>query len=236
MGPLLRKVKILTWDLEFKGSENWKRELKIFPGYLLCFACKELGSPKVTVLSRRTYPGKSVLDDKALTKAIGDKLRDVDLHIVQYGSKVDFRFIQTKLLYYGLKPLPEPPVLVDTCVLARQKLALVSNSMRTQAEFFRLPEEKRKISAAQWYKAFALDKPSLKEVEKRCASDVRITEKLYLKLQPLITNHPMIYTEGCSVCGGFRFKSEGIRATAKRQYRRIYCKDCGTPAFKTVPR
>ena len=231
-----KKPKILIWDLEFKGTENWKKELKIFPGYLLCYAGKELGKPGVKILTRRQFRSKDILDDYQLVKAIGNELRDVDMHILQYGSKIDFKFMQTKLMYYNLPPLPEPPVMVDTCIVARQRLALVSNSMRTQAEFFKFPEEKMKITHEQWYKAFALDTPTMKIVEARCASDVRITEQLYLKLRHLMVNHPMIRTEGCAVCGGFSFKSEGTRATAKRMYRRLYCKNCGNPSFELIPR
>ena len=219
-----KEPKILVWDLEFKGSDNWRHELKIFPGYLLCYAGKELNNPEVKVLSRRQFPGKTVNDDRALVRAIGNELRDVDCHVFQYGTKIDFRFIQTKLLQYGFRTLPEPPVFIDTCTVARQKLALSSNSMRTQAEFFKLREKKRSITRQEWDRAFALEDSVLKLVEARCASDVRITEQLFHRLKKLVHNHP-VYK---------RFWNNGIRATAKTQYRRKHCKNCGVANFEVL--
>lgn len=230
----MRKPKILVWDLEFKGSENYKKELKIFPGYIICFCCKELGVSKITTYSALTHPGKDIMDDRALVRAIGDHLRDADLHVFQYGTKVDFRFIQTKLLQYGLKPLPEPPCMVDTCSVARAKLSLVSNSLRELARFFKLAEQKMDITHEQWYKAFIGDKETLKLVAKRCASDVRLTEEVYFKIRSLITNHPNLSLirgslTGCPNCGTEgRMRSSGIRATTRKIYRRLSCKKCGS--------
>lgn len=229
----LRQPKILTWDLEFKGTPNWKNELKIYPGYLLCFACKELDKNKSLIITRRDFPGKDVNDDKALTREILKVLRDVDMHIFHYGSKIDWKFIQTKALQYGFRPLPEPPVAIDTCTVARSKLAVVSNAMRSLADFFGL-QEKKKITHNQWNRAFALDKTILKLVEKRCLSDVEITEQFFHKLKSVIHNHPALYTQGCGGCGSLDFHIEGIRSTAKTQYRRRYCKDCGVPNFEVL--
>lgn len=222
-----KQPKIVIWDLEFKGSNNWRGELKIWPGYILCFAAKELGKPKTkTILSRRQYPGKDVNDDRALVKAILHHLHDVDLHIFHYGSKIDFRFIQTKALQYGFKPLPEPPVMIDTCTLARSKLALISNAMRNMAEFFGLTE-KKKISHSEWNKAFALENNIMKKVERRCMSDVEITEQFLKKLKPVLHNHPALYFKGCPACGSPSLRSDGLRSTTKTTYRRMSCKSCG---------
>lgn len=235
-----KEPKILIWDLEFKGTENYKKELKIHPGYIICFCCKELGKAEMTTFSALTHPGVTPLDDKALVKAIGDHLRDADLHIFQYGTKVDFKFIQTKLLSYGFDLLPDPPAVVDTWSVARSKLALVSNSLRELARFFKLKEQKLDITHEQWYLAFTGHKPTLKLIEKRCASDVRLTEQIYLKLRPLVSSHPHMgliqgSLTGCPNCGiSGKMQSRGLRATRHRLYRRLCCNSCGVTSQEPI--
>jgi DNA polymerase III epsilon subunit-like protein len=230
------KSKILIWDLEFKSSQNWKGNLKIYPGYIICFSCKELDKPGVTTYSALTHPGKNITDDKQLVKAIGEQLRDVDMFIFHYGRQCDWKFIQTKLLYYGFEPLPEPATSVDTCVIAQTKLALKSNSLSLLAEYLGLEEQKMPVDEATWYLAFIGDKKTLKLVEKRCESDVRLTEQVYKKLLPLCTNHPaiaklngkydQIVPRQCSNCGSKKTRSLGLRATPQSVYRRFMCLDC----------
>lgn len=188
----------------------------------------------MTTFSTLTHPGKTATDDRPLVKAIGGHLRQADVHIFQYGLKTDFKFIQTKLVHYGFEPLPSLPMIIDTHRIAKQKLSLVSNSLRELARFFKLKEQKMEITAEQWFLAFAGDKPTLRLIERRCASDVRVTEQVYLKLRALDTNHPNLSLlerndlTGCPNCGtSVPMLSNGIRATSKKVYRRFSCRVCG---------
>lgn len=237
-----KKPKILVWDLEFFASKNYNNQLKIYPGYLLVFACQELGKPKVTVISKRVFGGSTPTDDELLVRAIAPHLRDVDMHIFQYGWKTDFKFMQTRLLYHGLRALPEPPVYVDTCQLAQRKLALKSNSLESLARFFKLDEQKMPINEEQWHLAFAGHVPTMKLIEKRCASDVRLTGEVYKKLLELCDNHPSLYPsdpeEGpsCGACGETMVR-DGTRATRAKGHRQRYrCTCCGTHRDLPVPK
>lgn len=226
------KPRIFVWDLEFHATQTRWFGLKIYPGYIICFCCKELGKSKMTTLSMLTHPGKDPTDDRKLVRAIGNHLRQADLHIFHYGSSCDYKFIQTQLMKYGFPPLPHPPMMVDTCKVAQTKLGLKSNSLKTLAEFFKLPIQKMPMTEEEWYKAFAGDKRLLKKTERRCRSDVLITEKIYEKLRPLMTNHPDMSrligkTKGCPACSSLFRRANGLRASSKTTYRRVVCLNCG---------
>lgn len=235
---MVGKPKVLIYDLEFHASQNYKNQLKIEPGYIICFCCKVLGEPKMTTYSMRTHPGKTLTDDRNLVEAIGNHIRDADLHVYQYGNKTEYPFIQTKLLKYGFPPLPVPPVAIDTCKIAQEKLGLKSNSLASLARFFGLKEQKMPITEDQWHLAFAGDEKTMRLVEKRCASDVRLTEQIYLKLRPIISNHPAIYKlygsgEDCQACGG-TLNKWGKRPTGKKIYQRYKCTGCGMDELRPI--
>lgn len=240
--------KILVWDLEFRASQKYNGSLTIYPGYIICFSCKRLGENKVRTYSALTHPGNKITDDKNLVEAIGNELRDADIHVFHYGAKADFKFIQTKLLYYGFDRIPIPAAMIDTCKIAQQNLALKSNSLSMLAKFLGLPEQKMEITEDQWYDAFTGHAPTLKIIEKRCASDVRLTEEVYKRLKPLYPNHPMIrrvdflmqseYPQKCPDCGA-KTHSDGMVATAKTWKERWRCRQCGrcgsVPAREVKP-
>ncbi len=224
--------RILTFDLEFMASKTYKGDLKIAPGYLICGCVKELNNPKVITYSKLTHPGKGPTDDRDLVKAIGDEIRDADLLIVQYGGKIEIPFMQTLLLKYGLTSLPNPVNVVDTWQLAKSKLALKSNSLASLAQFFKLPKQKMPVTEEEWYLAFTGDKKLMKKVEKRCASDVILTEMVYKRLLPLCNTHPAIahiYGDrgNRGVCGGEKMEKRGFRVTVKQLYQRLQCSNCG---------
>lgn len=174
-----------------------------------------------------------MFDDKPLVKAIGDHLRDGYMHILQNGAEIDWKFIQTRLLKYGFEPLPWPPTIVDTCLVARRQLSLKSNSMRELCKFFNLPEEKDEVTEEEWWRAFGGDKSMLRKVEQRCAGDVRITEMIYEKELPLIP-HPkplpkdyaVVLPRFCAWCGSNRILNNGIRSTQNSQKNRFMCGKC----------
>jgi len=227
----VNKPKIYIWDLEFFASQNARHHLKIDPGYIIAFCCKELDKPKMTCFSMLSHPGKHPTDDSVLVKKIGEHLKEADIHVFHYGTNVDYPFINTKLLKYGL-PLVPSNNMVDTCKVAQRKLGLKSNSLASVARFFNLKEEKMPVTEDEWHLAFAGHKPTLKKVEQRCASDVRLTEEIYKRLRPVMDKHPHVglwggYQNSCPVCGSFKLVKNGTRMTVAKLTQRLMCSNCG---------
>ena len=234
----MNKPKIYIWDLEFFASQNAGHHLKIDPGYIIAFCCKELDKPKMTCFSMLSHPGKHPTDDSVLVKKIGEHLKEADIHIFHYGTNVDYPFINTKLLKYGL-PLVPSNNMVDTCKVAQRKLGLKSNSLASVARFFNLKEKKMPVTEDEWHLAFAGHKPTLKKVEQRCASDVRLTEEVYKRLRPVMDKHPHVglwggYQNSCPVCGSFKLVKNGIRMTVARLTQRLRCNNCGANQYVKI--
>lgn len=250
---MIKTPKKICWDLEFKASQTFRGDLRAAPGYIMCFGWKEIGSKDVHAISLLDYPGKSAIDDSVLVRKIYDILKDVDLHVFHYGTKCDWKFIQTRLLRWGYDLLPARPMVFDTHSIASKYLSIKSNSLKSLAYFFGLKESKMEIYEDVWLLANAGDKKALRKIVDRCKSDVRLTEKVYENLLQLAQNHPLVYKiqeldepkqgvpERCETCGkksGFTWN--GYTATAKTVLRRYRCRremgGCGSSVFLPVQR
>jgi|GEM_PF-5368127 len=236
-----RKPKILIYDLEFCATQTFKGDLRIDPGFIFCFGYKELGSPRAKTISILDYPGRTSIDDSNLVREIGKILQDVDLHVFQFGKRCDFKFIQTKLLKHGFPLLSNKYTAFDTCEYARRYLGLKSNSLAALATFFNLDESKMHLPADTWLLANAGNELAIRRIARRCESDVRITEEIYLRLRPLVTDHPPIHSIStleelgvaerpklCQCCGEVgSFSAQGPRPLKTKIMQQWKCRRCG---------
>ncbi len=80
------------------------------------------------------------------------------------------------------------------------------------------------------------DKKSMKLLLDYCVLDVLTLEDLYLKIRPLITDHPNLgkHSEGndprtqCTVCGSYDSQSRGTRRIKLYEVFRRQCNGCGS--------
>lgn len=237
----------LIWDLEFCASQTFRGDLRAAPGYIFCFGYKELGKGSAKVITIKDFPGKTAIDDSYLIKEVAKILKPVDLHIYHYGNSCDWKFVQTRLMRWGNLPLNKSAAF-DTCTVAKNRLSIKSNSLKSLAYFFELDEGKMEIPHDVWLLANAGDAAAIRKISERCRSDVRLTEQVYNKLMPLVENHPAIYkmkkledgkyTERprqCQSCCSTRIKSNGFTATAKTIKQRYRCTSCNASMFVAVP-
>jgi hypothetical protein len=74
------------------------------------------------------------------------------------------------------------------------------------------------------------DEKSMNLLKNRAASDVRVTEDCYLKLRPLIRQHPRLLSgrANCRVCGSNHLQRRGQRISADGLVHPQYqCQGCG---------
>lgn len=219
------KAKIILWDIE---STNLSGNF----GYILCIGWKFLGEKKTNLISIADFPlfDKDPTNDKMVVKEAAKVLSEADMWVTHYGQRFDVPFVNARLLYHKLDPLPPIPH-VDTWRIARYKMKLNSNRLATIAAFFGL-EEKTPLSGPIWIKAMAGHISAIRYVERHCKQDVVVLEQVYEKIKSLTTTHPNVnLVEGkkdsCPICGEHKLQKRGFTFARTRKYQRYSCTACG---------
>lgn len=217
--------KVFLWDLE---CTNLNADF----GYLLCAGVKQLGKGSVKTFSVADYKAysKDPTNDKDLVKAVRDELSDADAWVTWYGSRFDVPFLNSRLTYHKLTPLPPVPH-IDGWRIAREKLKLHSNRLASVSSFLEI-EEKTPLNGPIWIKASAGNEASLKYVIKHCKQDVLVLEQAFEQIRQLATSGPNLAilegaTDKCPRCGVGRLQSRGYRVTVACRYKRYQCQKCG---------
>lgn len=232
-------MKILTIDIETAPGERYywdlheeygSIEMIIKPPRLLCFAAKWHDKPAVEFLSE--------WDDghEPMVERAGWLLNEADAVVHYYGKRFDIPHIRTELLAASL-PWPSPHKDIDLKDTVRSKLKLPSSKLDYVSQHFGLGRKVEHEGFKLWRK---IVDPTVDEKERRAAQrrmrrynigDVRLEEKVYDLLRPIIDGHPHfgLYLGGvrCQNCGSEDLRPDGFAYTNLGKYRRYQCKSCG---------
>lgn len=223
----MQNKKIVIWDIE---SSNLDADFAT----ILCVGWKYLGDKKVNIIKISDSPTfkKDPTNDKWVVQEISKVLSEADMWITHYGRKFDVPMVNTKLLFWGLPPMPPVPH-IDTWLISKYKLKLHSNRLATVSGMFGL-DDKTPVLGRQWIKAIAGDKASLNYVYEHCKQDIIVLEQVYEKIKCLTTTHPNVNLcddsvdkPRCPICGNSNVHKRGysIARVGKRQ--RYQCQKCG---------
>lgn len=227
-------MRVTSWDLE---CSNLSADF----GIILCCGFKDVGvgKPKVFNILNYTETGDLIRAEKGLLKDISKRLLESDVWLTHFGTYYDIPFVNSRLLYHNLPVLPPSYPHVDTWKIAKNRLKLRNNRLNTVQEFLRLPSEKNAIKPEQWIRALGGHAPSMQYIVNHCRLDVLVLEEAYLRLRPLILDHPskglIDGRGGCGVCGSTRLQSRGRHVTRTRAYQRYQCQSCGAWSKGTKP-
>lgn len=209
--------------------------LKASINSIICFGYQIFGEEKVRCLNAWDYSSwtKDLNDDEKLLKDAREILSTADVVVTHNGKRFDWKFFQTRLLKYGMDPLPKINH-IDTCALAKQHLFLFNNRLNTLGEF--LVKEKKLENGGWdlWVRVMNRDEKAMKLMTEYCKQDVNLLKKVFKKLRPFVNNMPNynIDREGedllCPNCGSTRMKKDGLRYTATQRVQRYSCRDCLT--------
>jgi DNA polymerase elongation subunit (family B) len=251
--------RIVLYDLETlpnlpEALKVWT-QLSNYPGQtlkasitsIICAGWKVLGSKKVECINAWDFPEwkKDVNDDGPLCRAIYDVLKDADCVVTHNGSRFDWPFLQTRLLYHGLDSLPKIHH-VDTCKEAKRHLKVFNNRLNTIADFLTDTKKMEHEGWDLWVKVHSRDPKAMRTMEAYCKKDVLVLEEVFKRLRPLIKSLPNqnlfnpLKAKACPNCGSSRLQSRGKLLTQTRMYNRYHCQDCGawsrTDANDEAPR
>lgn len=171
-------------------------------------------------------------DDSRIVKEIWNMLNDKDILIGQNIKEFDLKVLNTRFLYYGMKPLSHHKI-VDTLIVARSNFAFPSNSLKFINKFLGIKQKKENAGFRLWKECMEGNADALKEMSSYCDGDVLAEEDLYYKMRPFIKGHPnlALYSEIqediCPNCGSFALVEEGYYYTPSSKFESVRCEDCG---------
>lgn len=218
-------AKICFFDLETSN-------LNANVGTILTAAWKFLDNKKVHCVSIDQFNSfkKDPTNDKEVTKAVANALMESDIICGWYSARFDFPYLQSRLLFHGLKPLPKMPH-IDLWRTAKYELKLTSNRLASVSDFLDL-DDKTPIKFREWLKAMAGNKKSIQYIRQHNIQDILVLEQAYLKMRPLIQQHPNVNivtgrTDSCPVCSVARLEARGYSIARTTRTPRFHCRSCG---------
>jgi uncharacterized protein YprB with RNaseH-like and TPR domain len=218
-------VKILLFDIETFGF-NFNADA----GFIMCVSYKWKGDEKIHTITRPNPHlwTKTAQDDKEICRQFAKVVEEADMVVSWNGRSFDWRFLQTRMLKHRLGYLPPVPH-EDGLQTARRTLKM-RRSLENIGHFFGLKQEKEKMDLAEvWMPAGAGDPKALKQVIKRCETDVILLEEAYDLLAPLSNVHPAVNPEEgrCPLCASKKLQQRGTHKALRHYRKRYHCQQCG---------
>ena len=237
------KAKILLTDIETSPSKSYLwglwQEIRSMDfitkdWYILCFSAKWLG--KKEMISESLPESKSYKKnpecDKEIMLKMWDLLDEASIVVAHNGKKFDIKKINARFIYHGLTP-PSPYKVVDTLLEARRHFAFTSNRLGDIGQFLKVGKKMNTGGFQLWKDCLNGDEKAWRKMVKYCQRDVRLLEKIYLKLRPYMKQHPNlgIFLDKdrpcCPKCGSNNIQYRGYAVTNVSKFRRFQCQKCG---------
>jgi len=230
---MVHKPKILFWDIETTDIElsvktySLKNHIKYFSPdcivrdwSMLGAAWKYEGQPARCI----SVAPHDVFNDYSVIEILHAVLSDADILVGHNSDSFDLKKFNTRALKHGLPPIP-PKQTIDTLKVARKHFAVTSNKLSYLCQFYGLDH---KDHSPDWQKIMDGCQDELRVMREYNKKDVIVTEQLYYKLRPYMTNHPNLNTYYdvkdtagkpvilCPKCGDTHTVRNGFRHTAAR--------------------
>lgn len=161
--------------------------------------------------------------------AVHEMMSHADAIVTYNGDKYDLPKLQGEFLLNGLGPTP-PCTSIDV-LKAVKKFGFFMNRLGFVGPLLSLGSKIEHEGFSLWSKVDNGDETAQKKMAKYCVQDVKLLEKLYLRVRPFIRNHPHMGKVGaneCGACGSTHVQSRGTRRTRAYKIQRLQCQDCGS--------
>lgn len=158
-------------------------------------------------------------------------INDADSVIHYNGRSFDMKHLNREFLELGLDP-PSPVAQIDLLSSVKKKFRFPSNKLEYVAERLGVGSKLKHEGFEMWKRCLNGDQEAWKLMEKYNKNDVTMTEELYYRILPWITNHPSFGMHNdvdkvCPQCGSPSLMRRGFYTTATSKYRRYICAVCG---------
>lgn len=224
----LPNAKVLILDIESKPGTyySWSPKADWLPaammideGGMLCFAAKWLGSDDVMF-----FRGE---DQVAQAHAL---LSEADIVITYNGDRYDLKRLNNEFLRAGMAP-PKPYRSIDLFKTNKSRFDLPYKKLDTLAQTIGVGEKLGTGGFDLWLGCMDDDADSWVTMQKYNEQDVLLTEKVYIKLLPWLTNIPhmaMFTVDGgrCPYCAHGVLREDGTTRTFVQEYPLFQCVNC----------
>jgi len=232
---VLPRARVLTIDIESKPMQAyvWSKKadwipdsMLIDPGGMMCFAAKWLGDDEVLYYS--DYDNGHA----ATVRAAHDLLSRADVVITYNGDRYDVKRLNNEFLQAGLAP-PKPFRSIDLFKTNRARFDLPSRKLDYIAQATGVGAKVEHAGFQLWIDCMGGDPEAWAKMREYNEGDVRLTERLYVRLLPWLTNVPhmgMFSTEGgdCPYCAHESLTKSGTNTyTFVQEYELFSCDNCG---------
>lgn len=227
-------MRILTLDIETRPNLGyvwslWDQNVGLSQivevGSVICFAGKWLDEKKVHFYSDH-HDGH----DEMIRRA-WEMYDEADAVITYNGVGFDNKHLRREWLLAGLTP-PSQHRDIDLLSTVRKQFKFSSSKLQHVATQLGLGGKVQHDGFELWVRCMADDPAAWKTMRKYCMGDVRLTERLYERLLPWITNHPHrgLYggdRDACPRCESIERQLAKRRTTLQGVYPQWRCVGCG---------
>lgn len=233
MDSTASKPRILVLDIETKPTKAYVWQAFkatigvnqiIEPGNIICFGAQWLGNRDVEFYSDWADGHRGMIEQAFRL------ISEADAVITYNGDKFDIPILNGEFLR-ELGSLPPTITSIDILKTIKYKLRLFRNNLAFVGPYMDVGLKMKHEGFELWIKVMEGNVPAQKRMERYCKQDVRLTGRLYMKIRPIITNHPHMGTvksTACGACGSTRVQSRGWRRTRAFRIQRMHCQNCAS--------
>lgn len=173
--------------------------------------------------------------DKAMLKEFITYISDYDHIIAHNGQKFDMPWLNGRLAYHKLKPMPLLKV-IDTLLMSRRNFNLNSHKLDYLGQYFKVGRKVKHAGYDLWKRCMVNDRQALKEMLHYNKGDTDLNEEVYKYMIPYVKTRDLPFHMGvisgkarpsCAECGSLDLHYRGYITTSVCMYRRFVCKECG---------
>ena len=213
-----KPIKALVWGL---FNQNISINQILEPGGVLCVGLKWLGDKDSYMFSVWEHGYEEMI------KAVHSFMEEADALITYNGNKFDIPILRGACAEINLDPFPNIAS-IDVYRTVRT-LKLTSSKLAYVGPFFKIGKKIETGGMELWKGVMDGDAKLQTKMEKYCDQDVRLLEKVYLRLLPYIVQHPNLGggSGSCPRCKSTKRTKRGTRLTAMYRIQRYKCQNCG---------
>lgn len=236
----MSEPRVILWDLEtshntvavfgLTHNDYIQPENILTERFIICGSWKVLGEQKVhsvSILGDQKLFQKDPYSDKHVCEELHEVLSEADCLVAHNGDSFDLKYVKARMLINGLPPLP-PITTIDTLTVARRHFNFNANKLDYLGNVLGVGRKKPTTNGL-WLEVLKGNKRAIREMVSYNQEDVRLLERVFLKLQPYVQNHlsrELFGKEGCPRCGSNKVQSRGLHRALTRVYRRFQCQKC----------